>query len=164
MFFKKLFWWLNSKESTCNAGDKGLILGSGRSPGGGNGNPLQYSCLENPTDREAWRATVRRVAKSRTQWLKRLCTRARTHTHTHTHMFIYEEWDQGGTWAVPAHRESSARSGLQVDGSSRGCSEPLHSLLHPWEAVLLCRVGSCSSEQDTCGVAGSSRKQRLLWH
>ena len=42
------------KESACNAGDLGSIPGSGRSPGEGNGNPLQYSCLENPMDREAW--------------------------------------------------------------------------------------------------------------
>ena len=55
------------KEFTCNAGDLGSILGLGRSPGKGNGNPLQYSCLENPTDRGAWRATVHGVAKSRTQ-------------------------------------------------------------------------------------------------
>ena len=45
--------WLSGKESTCNAGDAGSIPGSGRSPGGGNGNPLQYSCLENPMDRGA---------------------------------------------------------------------------------------------------------------
>ena len=44
--------------------DKGLIPGSGRSPGGGHGNPLQHSCRENPTDRGAWRATVREVAES----------------------------------------------------------------------------------------------------
>ena len=44
------------------------IPGSGRSPGEGNGNPLQYSCLENPMDRGAWRATVHGVAKSRTRW------------------------------------------------------------------------------------------------
>ena len=47
-----------SKSSVCNAGDPGLILGSGRSPGEGNGNPFQYSCLENHMDRGAWRATV----------------------------------------------------------------------------------------------------------
>ena len=41
-------------KSACNAGDLSSIPGLGRSPGGGNGNPLQYSCLENPTDREAW--------------------------------------------------------------------------------------------------------------
>ena len=54
------------KESACNMGDRGLISGSGRSPGGGNGNPLQYSCLGNPMDRGAWWATVHGVAKSRT--------------------------------------------------------------------------------------------------
>ena len=48
----------DNKESACNAGDLGLILGSGRSPGEGNGNPLQYSCLENPMDRGTWQATV----------------------------------------------------------------------------------------------------------
>ena len=54
------------KASACNGGDLGSIPWSGRSPGEGNGNPLQYSCLENPMDREAWWATVHGVAKSRT--------------------------------------------------------------------------------------------------
>ena len=54
------------KVSACNAGDLGLIPGLGRSPGEGNGNPLQYSCLENPMDRGAWRATIHGVAKSQT--------------------------------------------------------------------------------------------------
>ena len=48
----------DSKESSCNAGDLDSILGSGKSPGEGNGNPLQYSCLENPMDRQVWWATV----------------------------------------------------------------------------------------------------------
>ena len=52
------------KASACNAGDLGSIPGSGRSPREGNGNPLQYSCLENPMDREAWWATVQRVGKT----------------------------------------------------------------------------------------------------
>ena len=63
------------KNLPANAGgaaDTGSILGSGRSPGGGNSNPLQYSCLGNPMDRGAWRATVYGVAKSR--------TRLRTHS------------------------------------------------------------------------------------
>ena len=47
-----------------NAGDVGLIAGSGRSPGEGNGKPLQYSCLENPMDRGAWKATVSGVARA----------------------------------------------------------------------------------------------------
>ena len=51
------------KESVCNAGDLGLIPGLGRSPGEGNGNPRQYSCLENPMHRETWRAIVHGVAK-----------------------------------------------------------------------------------------------------
>ena len=55
------------KASACNAGDLGSIPGLGRSPGEGNGNPLQYSCLENPMDREVRWATVYGVAKSRTQ-------------------------------------------------------------------------------------------------
>jgi len=52
------------KESACNAGDPGSVTGSGRSPGEGNGNPLQYSCLENPKDRRAGQATVHGVARS----------------------------------------------------------------------------------------------------
>ena len=56
-----------AKNLPANAGDVGPNPGSGRSPGEGNGNPLQYSCLENPMDRGAWQATVHGVTKSRTQ-------------------------------------------------------------------------------------------------
>ena len=59
------------KESTCNAGDTGdvgSVPGLGRSPGGGNGNPLQYSCLENPMDRGAWWATVHESQSVRHNW------------------------------------------------------------------------------------------------
>ena len=55
------------KTSACNAGDPGSIPGLGRSPGEGNGNPVQYSCLENPMEGGAWWATVHGVAKSRTR-------------------------------------------------------------------------------------------------
>ena len=55
------------KASACNVGDPGSIPGSGRSPGEGNSNPLQYSCLENPMDGGGWWATVHGVAKSRTR-------------------------------------------------------------------------------------------------
>ena len=58
------------KESTCDAGDPvdmGSIPGSGRSPAGGDSNPCQYSCLENPMNREAWQVTVRGVTESWTQ-------------------------------------------------------------------------------------------------
>ena len=57
----------DGKESACNLGCLGLVLGSGRSPGEGNGYPLQYSCLENSMDRRAWWASVHVVAKNRTQ-------------------------------------------------------------------------------------------------
>ena len=68
------------KASACNVGDLGSIPGSGRSPGEGNGNPLQYSCLENPIDRGAWWATVHGVAKSRTQ--------LSNFTSLHMHMYV----------------------------------------------------------------------------
>ena len=57
----------DGKEYACHGGDPGSIPGLGKSPGEGNGNPLQYSCLKNPMDRGAWRATVHVVTKSRTQ-------------------------------------------------------------------------------------------------
>ena len=57
-------WWLKSRESTYNAGDPGSIPGLQRSPGEGMGNPLQYSCLENPMDRGAWWAIVYGIAET----------------------------------------------------------------------------------------------------
>ena len=58
----------DGKKSTCNVGGPGLLPGLGRSPGEGNGNPLQYSCLENSTDRRAWWATVHGVKIDRHDW------------------------------------------------------------------------------------------------
>ena len=60
---KWLPWWLSGKESTSSAGDAGLILGWGRSPGGGHGNSFQYSCLENPMDRGACQSIVHKAAE-----------------------------------------------------------------------------------------------------
>ena len=68
----------DGKVSVYNAGDQGSIPGLGRSPGEGNGNPLQYYCLENPMDRGAWQATAHGVTKSRT----RLSDLTFTFTHT----------------------------------------------------------------------------------
>ena len=70
----------NGKASAYNAGDPGLIPGSGKSSGEDSGNPLQYSCLGNPMDRGAWRAIVHGVPESDVT--------EHTHTHTHTHTNI----------------------------------------------------------------------------
>ena len=78
-------WWLSGKESACNAGatgDLGSIPEWEKSPCWGHGNPLQYSCRENPMDRGAWWATVHRVAKSQT-WLSDLA-----HMHACTWLYI----------------------------------------------------------------------------
>ena len=68
-YFKHILFHLPSegKASACNVGNLSPIPGSRRSPGEGNDNPLQYSCLENPMDRDAWWATVHGVAKSQTR-------------------------------------------------------------------------------------------------
>ena len=75
------------KASACNVGDLGSIPGSGRSPGEGNGNPPQYSCLENPMDVEAWWATVHGVAKS---WI-RLSDFTFTFTVKFAQTFVYRD-------------------------------------------------------------------------
>ena len=90
------------KESAWNAGDAGdtdSILGSGSSPGGGNGNPLQYSYLENPTDRGAWKATVHGVPKSQL-WLVTRQQPSRKHPVCYL-----------------VHRPHSFFSGFRVSGS-----------------------------------------------
>ena len=89
----------DAKESTCNVGAPGSIPGSGRSLGGGNGNPLQYSCLENSMDRGAWQATVQGVTKE-------LDMTKHAHTHTHTHT------QRCAVWPIqpsPAHHRNSHR-------------------------------------------------------
>ena len=66
-YLKTITRQLSSKESACNAGVTGLIPGLGRSSGGRNGHPFQYSCLENSINRGAWQATVHGTAKSQTR-------------------------------------------------------------------------------------------------
>ena len=59
----ELSWWFSGKEFACSMGDVGSILGSGKFPGEGSDNPLQYSCLGNPMDRGSWQAIVYGVAR-----------------------------------------------------------------------------------------------------
>ena len=81
------------KKPLVNAGDQGLIPESGRYPGEGNGNPFQYSCLENPMDRGAWWALVHGVANSRTQ-LKQLST------HSHPVLVTVATKTPGGSFGL----------------------------------------------------------------
>ena len=87
----------NLPVSAGNLRDSDLIPGLGRSPGGGHGNPLQYSCLENPMDRGAWWATVHSITKSWT-WLKLGCTHTHTHTHPHTNHVFFIPSSVDGPW------------------------------------------------------------------
>ena len=88
-------WWFSGQESACNAGatgDAGSIPGLGRSPEGGHGTSLQYSCLENCMDRGAWRATVQRVAQSQIR-LKQLSTPRDSEGHIRaSHCKSTEPW------------------------------------------------------------------------
>ena len=104
----RLPWWVQCKESTCNAGDLGImgsILGLGRFLGEGNGNPLQSSCLEDPMDRGAWWAMVHRVTKSS----KRLSNWAHTYLVALNH-------DQGG------RNQGGRDKGVGITGLSENCS------------------------------------------
>ena len=90
------------KEFTCRAGDMDSIPGSGRSPGGRNGNPLQYSCLENPMDRGAWWATVHGVTKS---WilLKWLHTKQNCNLPEHMSKIIHPIYEWKGIKSLSPH-------------------------------------------------------------
>ena len=99
--------WLNGKESACNAGDTASIPKSGRSPGGGHGNALQYSCLKNPLDRGAWQATVHGVPKiqTRLKWLSThgVCVQAPGQKRSNDldfDMTLPQSWGSLGFWHI----------------------------------------------------------------
>ena len=157
------------KHLTANA-EQGLIPGSGRSPRGGNGNPLQHSCLENPMDRGAWWATVHGVAKSRTRlsnwrWRRyssrRLLEKAKRKKKSKVCLSSQEEqasmlpgnlappW---GLWA-PAETSSPAEQAASAPGSPRS---PGRAML-PWdvetESVTWGRTGT-AWRINTCVATG----------
>ena len=111
------------KESACNAGAVGSILGSGGSPGGGNGNPPQHSFLKNPMDRGAWQATVQKVTKNWTQ----LSMHDRTGRPPSGTCGFEEKCRQhSGQW-IPRElllRTSPGARGLIPKGQRRGCQWP----------------------------------------
>ena len=78
--------WCSGKNPPAYVGDVGSIPGLGRSPGERNGNPLQYSCLENSMDRGAWQTAVHRVTES---WTRLSNWQHMEYTHTHTHTYIH---------------------------------------------------------------------------
>ena len=98
------------RESACNA-DLGSISGSGRSPRGGNGNPLQYSCLENPTDKGAWQVwSMGSQESDMTEWLS---------THTHTCFWLC--WVFIAGWTFLQLRWTGASLKLRCSGFSLHC-------------------------------------------
>ena len=120
----------DGKESALNPGDPGLIPLSGRSPGGGNGNPIQYSCLENPMDRGTWWAAVRGVTKSQTQLSYFTFT---LHFHAlekemATHSSIL-------AWRIPGMGETS---GLPSMG--------LHRVGHHWSDLAAAAAAAAAAE------------------
>ena len=92
----------NSPAKTGDVRDAGLISRLGRSPGGGHDNPFQYTCLENPMDRGAWRAAVYRVAKSwiRLKWLS-THKHSMVKMHTHTHIMFSDYYRIVKRWELP---------------------------------------------------------------
>ena len=128
----------NPPANTGDVRDKGSILGSGKSPGGGNGNPLQYSCLENPTDRAASWATVHRVAKSQT-WLKRLST--------------CEWWESEGSW-VPRCSEVLQAMVRFSQQTWKQQSFYLWLRVPPWHSVLSFSSHACSASVSICSTPG----------
>ena len=124
--------WCYPPASAGDIRDSGLIPGLGRSPGGGHDNPLQCSCLENPTDREAWKATVHRVTKSRTQ-LKRLSTRAQA-------QWRLSGWGSDGIRSFISRVQQKSRKSLEKEdkkGSTR--------TIRPVYSMVKCKVAINSS-------------------
>ena len=128
------------KEFVCNAGDIGdvsLIPGSGRSPGRGNGNPLQYSCLENPMDRGAWQATVHGVTKGWT-WLSDWRTaRVRKRESKRSH------WEFGAivrSWVIQSKLGVTPWSGRGVTWSDLCLEVSLQLLFWEWIGLLFHRA------------------------
>ena len=122
------------KESACNAGDLSLLPGWGRSPGEGNGNPLQDSFLENPMDRETWQTTVHRVAKSQL-WLKQVSTHASMRSDFH---LVF------GAWLNPM---------INISSSEWGVCQTHGPVLSDW-------ASSAAGFAACCGIRAPSHPQR----
>ena len=150
-------WWLSGKESTCSAGDLGLISGWGRSPGEGNDNPLQYSCLGNPMDRGAWRATVHGVTKVWYNLLTtppppwRLCPKARR-SHICAKAAAHRRYEAAVKFCRQKPALSRSRNSVWSWGSSQ--SSPVRFSSLPSSEWKLANVFSLSSSSRIVGAPG----------
>ena len=120
----------------------------GRPSGGGHGNPLQYSCLENPRDRGAWQVSSHRVAKSQTQ-LKQLNTH--THTHTHTHTPPLWIWVKSGVESM-SKMPSLPLVGMQYRILTQQLSKPLGMEIWQWQFYPRAKFGLV--KRQGCPFAG----------
>ena len=117
-------------------------LGSGRCPGGGNGNPLQYSCLENPMDRGAWRVTIQGVTESQTQ------LNAHTHIHTHTPSHCARQPVDLGTGVGPGPALRKALRGFMKIRKAE--SFTLETSFNAWQPSTLGSPGGSVGREFTC--------------
>ena len=145
---------LDSKESACNAGDKGSIPGSWRSPREENGNPLQYACLENSMDRGAWHVTVRGVTKGQTGLSD-----------------FHYIWDSRSEWPVLSKvlQNKSWRNSLTVQwlecwaSSAGGWGSIQMRLALPLPHVLQCLLSSSSSKNLIDSAFQTLMTLHIIW-
>ena len=148
ILLKRIFWKIRGfpssstgKGSACNTGDMGSILVSGRSPGEGHGNPLQYSYLENPIDRGAWQATVHGVAKSWTQLSDLAQSASGVNIHTAAGRLSHERLSPLLGSAVLAGTPDQNRNRLATQSVQYFTEQTLYAELHG-------RAWRASREQD----------------
>ena len=150
----------NPPANTGNIRDAGMIPVLGRSPGGGHGNPLQYSCLENPMDRGAWRATVYRVTKSQT-WPKQLSFRhAHTQRFKNTKQVFLKQNNKGTKLLVGWGEVEGCESGLSLSHTSIFTSVFTPSVF----ASISLGSGQFSSVQSSRSVVSDSLRPHELQH
>ena len=136
------------KESACNAGDSGLIPGLGRSPGEGNGNPLQYCCLENPMDKGAWWATVHGVTRIKYDLVTKAPPRP-----TRESQELSEEENKRWPFSHPLKCPSSIKAAVT---NCRQVSNTDSLWRSPWPWLILCICTPVIfSYNSMAGVVGS---------
>ena len=153
--------WLSTKESACNAGNVGLIPGSGKFPGGGNSNPLQYSCLTNSMDREAWQATVHGTTKNQTglsSWAHTHMPKLRPKGNGNPLQYsCLENPMDGGAWRAAVHGVAEGRTRLS-DFTLNFHFHALEKAMATHSSVLAWRIpGMARSEERRVGKECRSR-------